>query len=112
MPKPRLNVNSVKQRLFEKFNGKYEFVDFIEYHDAKQKEKIKCNECGNNFTTSISALLFENHVCYCPTCKKKKRKRDFVEKVLSEGGVKVPSTLEELHSFLEEYNYHVDGVEY
>lgn len=35
-----------------------------------------------------------------------------VEKVLNVGGVKVPSTLEELHSFLEEYNYHVDGVEY
>ena len=35
-----------------------------------------------------------------------------VEKVLSEGGVKVPSTLEELHSFLEEYSFHVDGVEY
>ena len=35
-----------------------------------------------------------------------------VEKVLSEGGVKVPSTLEELHSFLEEYNYHVEGIEY
>ena len=35
-----------------------------------------------------------------------------VEKVMREGGVKVPSTLEELHSFLEEYNYHVDGVEY
>ena len=31
---------------------------------------------------------------------------------MREGGVKVPSTLEELHSFLEEYNYHVDGVEY
>lgn len=84
MPKPRLNVDSVKQRLFEKFNGKYEFVDFVEYHDTKQKEKIKCNECGDTFTTSISALLFENHVCYCPNCKKEKRKRDFVEKVLTE----------------------------
>lgn len=84
MPKERLNVEKVKQRIFEKFNGKYEFVDFVEYHDAKQKEKIKCNECGDTFTTSISALLFENHACYCPNCKKEKRKRDFVEKVLTE----------------------------
>ena len=35
-----------------------------------------------------------------------------VEKVLSEGGVKVPSTVEELHTFLEEYDYHVEGIEY
>lgn len=35
-----------------------------------------------------------------------------VGKVLDEGGIKVPSTVEELHSFLEEYNYHVDGVKY
>ena len=74
MPKERLNVEKIKQRIFEKFNGKYEFVDFVEYHDAKQKEKIRCNECGDAFTTSISALLFENHACYCPNCKKEKRK--------------------------------------
>ena len=35
-----------------------------------------------------------------------------VGKALGNGTVKVPSTLEELHLFLEEYNYHVDGVEY
>lgn len=35
-----------------------------------------------------------------------------VEKVLSEGGVKVPSTVEELHTFLEEYDYHVEGIKY
>ena len=45
MPKERLNVEKVKQRIFEKFNGKYEFVDFAEYHDAKQKEKEKERFC-------------------------------------------------------------------
>ena len=35
-----------------------------------------------------------------------------VGKVLGEGGIKVPSTVEELHSFLEEYNYHVEGINY
>lgn len=84
MKRQKLDVEIIKQRIYEKFNGKYEFVDFIEYHDAKQKEEIKCNECKNTFITSISALLFENHTCYCPNCKKEKRKRDFIEKVLSE----------------------------
>lgn len=84
MPKPRLNVEGVKQRLFEKFNGRYEFVNFTEYSHAKQKEEIKCNECGETFVTSISALIFENHTCYCPKCKKENRKREFVERVLSE----------------------------
>lgn len=84
MPKPRLNVESVKQRVFEKFNGKYEFVNFKEYSHAKQKEEIKCNECGEIFVTSISALIFENHTCYCPKCKKENRKKEFVQKVLLE----------------------------
>ena len=35
-----------------------------------------------------------------------------VEKVLGEGGIKVPSTVEELHTFLEEYDYHVEGINY
>ena len=35
-----------------------------------------------------------------------------VGKVLGEGGIKVPSTVEELHSFLEEYDYHVEGINY
>ncbi len=35
-----------------------------------------------------------------------------VGKALSDGTVKVPSTVEELESFLNEYDYHVDGVQY
>ena len=35
-----------------------------------------------------------------------------VGKALGNGTVKVPSTVEELESFLNEYDYHVDGVQY
>ena len=35
-----------------------------------------------------------------------------VGKSLLDGSVNVPSTVEELHTFLEEYNYHVEGVQY
>ena len=35
-----------------------------------------------------------------------------VGKALGNGTVKVPSTIEELESFLAEYDYHVEGVQY
>ena len=35
-----------------------------------------------------------------------------VIKVIKDGNLQVPSTVEELHTFLDEYNYHVEGVEY
>ena len=35
-----------------------------------------------------------------------------VLKVIKDGNLQVPSTVEELHTFLEEYNYHVEGVQY
>ena len=35
-----------------------------------------------------------------------------VIKVIKDDNLQVPSTVEELHTFLEEYNYHVEGVEY
>jgi basic membrane protein A len=35
-----------------------------------------------------------------------------VGKALGDGTVKVPSTVEELESFLNEYDYHVEGVQY
>lgn len=35
-----------------------------------------------------------------------------VGKALDDGTVKVPSTVEELESFLNEYDYHVEGVQY
>lgn len=35
-----------------------------------------------------------------------------VGKALGNGTVKVPSTVEELESFLNEYDYHVEGVQY
>ena len=41
MAKQKLNVDIIKQRILEKFNGKYEFVNFVEYIDARQKEEIK-----------------------------------------------------------------------
>lgn len=81
MAKQKLNVDIIKQRILEKFNGKYEFVNFVEYIDARQKEEIKCNSCGEIFYTSISALLFENHSCYCPSCKIKNKKNEFIQKV-------------------------------
>lgn len=81
MPKKHLDVETIKQRIFEKFNGKYEFIGFTKYINAKQKEKVRCNICGEIFITSISAILFENHVCYCPKCKNNKRKINFIEKV-------------------------------
>lgn len=35
-----------------------------------------------------------------------------VIKVIKDDNLQVPSTVEELHTFLEEYNYHIEGVEY
>lgn len=81
MSKKPLDVKTIKERISDKFNGKYEFVNFTTYNNSKQKEKIKCNLCGEIFTTSITALLFENHEEYCPKCKKNKKKVEFIKKV-------------------------------
>lgn len=84
MSKKPLDVKTIKERINDKFDGKYEFVNFKTYNNAKQKEEIKCNSCGEIFITSITSLLFENHKEYCPKCKKNKKHVEFVKKVRQE----------------------------
>lgn len=65
MSKKPLDVKTIKERISDKFNGRYEFVNFTTYNNSKQKEKIKCNLCGEIFTTSITYKVRKAHSFRC-----------------------------------------------
>lgn len=78
-----LTKDDVCQRVKEKFNGKFTLVNFDTYIDCKQKVEVKCNDCGNVFTQSITGLLYENHTHYCNICKSKEVNDNFIKRLTS-----------------------------
>lgn len=83
MKKLPLTTNDICQRVYNKFNGKFTLIDFDKYIDCKQKVQVRCNDCGNIFTQSITGLLYENHKSYCSVCKKAEVNKKFITRLKS-----------------------------
>ncbi len=66
--------------LYIKSNGKFEITKFVDYE--KNVNTIKCNACGNEFSSSIHAILREENVNNaCPFCDRTAKKPTYEQAI-------------------------------